>query len=561
MIVAERTWQDVALEMMREQSARPVVRKWSKRLGVSDKTIYRQARRHGYRSGKQVREDARQLPDDVQDHITSIAHIYLRRPAPGTESRMTIETAVDIYREHMAAKGTPVNLPSIARITQLLREHKLTRRDQRQPTPKLKMRSLYPNHVHQYDTSVCRYYLNPDQRIVPIGKAEDYKNKPGRFDKKQRLIRHILIDHATGAFYVEYSTTQRQTDDATFLYHGWKRKEDGFIFHGVPRMLILDNDNTIRSHAMMRLYNYLGIEIPDVIPYHSWVKGTVEEFNLCWERWFEMKFLFQKSGDLDEINRWAFNEAVRIQNTKIHSRHGMTRFAAWDAAVGEHLREIVDLDTYKQMLYSVPDTRKVRIDGSIFFKGQVYKVEDPELWGTRVDVIVHPFKYEDDMAITVQWPSRKEPVSMVVPDIKTYTLIPRKLQEFGFDQDAVVWGNYKAVAKTAREKALEGVESAGIQEEVLTPFLDSVTAEMKQRFPQRIGRPIEKAADIASGPVPMSRIKAKQALCKLMGRGLSNWEAAYVDDKLKGRTVFYSDVEELARFFEASGQTEMKKEA
>lgn len=558
--ICTETKKQIATDMIaaakKGESPREVALVWAGRLGRNIKTVYRYAKSNGYKSGRKPRAD-RGVSPDLERHLLNIFHIYHRRGRKnGNESSMSIETAVTIYLNELSSQGITIELPSISWIQQIGRRWQVSRRDAKRRTPHIDLVSTHSNEVHQLDFSVCRYYLDKKAEITNIGyisKSQEYKNKSFTPKGKRRLVRMVLIDHATGAFFVQYTFQQRIEDIAEFLYQAWKNKGDDFIFHGAPEKLIIDNDVALHSHAMLRLFAYLEIEIPAVEVEAPRVKGTVEGFMRIWESWFEMQFLFQKSGSLEEINKWAYDFSILLQQTRKHRRHGMTRFAAWDGNIGEHLRELPEKAVYQQMLYSEPKQRTVKPNGMIEFKGpkgHKYRVTDQELFGFKVDVYVHPYLYQETGAITIQFPPQGTSLDKYPPgmEIKTYTITPEFERNLGFAEGGTHWGDYApALEPTQSEQRFKQIEEAPIGKQVLMPFNAAAGKIKKGLFPPRIGKKIQATPDITGGPQPLSKIKAKQHLAGLLGRNLTPEDIRLFDQHLKGRTVFEADVNALAQ--------------
>lgn len=563
--VDAHTKKQIALDMQRAVNnggLKPVVEMWAKRTGRSTKTIYRYGRDYGFTSKRKKRKDAFQVSPELEKHLTNILYIYHRKSREnGSESGMPFETAVEKYQNHMRSlAGSEVELPSISWMQQIVRRWQASRKFAKEPTSNIQLRSLYPNHVHQLDFSICRYYMDPNKKIVYLKKSQDYKNKVGDYSKKRRLVRMVLIDHATGAFFVQYYFKQRTIEIAEFLYHAWRNKSDDYIFHGAPELLIIDNDKALHSHMMMRLFKYLDIEIPEVEPEAPRVKGSVEGFMRIWENWFEMNFLFEKSASLEEINKWAYQEAIRIQQKKVHRRHKMTRFEAWDKYIEDHLRELPPYEIYQQMLYSEAETRKIGKNGKLSYKGKEYTISDKELHGWKVDVRIHPYLYNESKIITVQFPPEgvsKENIPFM--NVKTLTVAPDVDGAFGFSNTAVTWGDYaEKKGKTQSEKTFDRIAEAEISAHEIKPFSDAQPYE-SGKYPTRMGETIKASPDIQTGPVPMTKFSGKKYLYQLLGRFLTGPDIAAFNDRFKERTIFEADVEALAA--EIQEQEKQIKEA
>lgn len=555
-------WAMVGREMNESPTAKPVVLKYSKKTGLAPKTIYKNAGVYGnYKSGKKQRSDAGKLDPEVEMHLWNIAAIYLKLPdkvkSSNKESKTPLEVAIEMYIQSFEL---PPRLPSASRIHQIFREWGISKRYMRMPQAKLQLKSKHPNHVQQYDSSVCLYYMDPDEGVTPISKGEDYKNKEfGRLlnqkaKKKRRLVRHIVIDHYSGAFYVEYSFLQEIIDYADFLYRAWAQKDDGFIFHGAPGVFFIDNDSGLRSHAMMRLYSNLEIEVPAIEPYHAWVKGVAENFHRVWELRFETRFLHQQSNSLEQINKWAREYALKFQKSFIHRRHRKTRFAMWNTIEKEQIREIPDYTTFQKLVHANPVSRKVNYRGKFTYydrkKKMTFEYEVPDLRNRWVDVIVHPYLYQKNQAVTVYWPSQKDSQeTFLTEEIQRLTVLPTFLNQGGFAEKsdtAVNVGEYKDVKPTKSEMNIAKVKGMKVPE--LKPFDDSKPVDDIEYLP-KTGTPINPEVEKEFTAITYnSTIQFKSAIVDRLGRRMKPEELGYIKSMRK-KEFTQEDLEHcIARF-------------
>ncbi len=559
MQLCEAFWLEQVHEVYRRGKAAPVVDEICDKYGLGRNTVYKQLRVNGWKSNRARRSDAFELSDDMRMHVERIAHIYHRKGREhGKESRTPLERCVQLYVESFPVEMRP-ELPSVSTVYKYFRRLGISRKDAVTPTPKNDMRPLFSNHVHQYDTSVCRYYLDRDNGIKHMPRAQFNRNKLKNYTGKRMLIRHLMIDHLSGAFYVEYSTTQQTLDVADFFYRAWAPKDDDqYIFHGIPRQLWTDNDSVLRSYAVRRLMEYLEVEYPPVTPHHAWVKGVVEQMHLNWERWFESGFLFQKSGDIDEINRWAYDYAIRFQKERVHTRHKMTRFQAWDHAIKEALREVPGYYKFMQLLHRKPEVRTVRSNGSFSYKGKAYKLDG--IYSTKVDVIEHPYLYEVSGALTVQYPSSSLNIENIDKrKIQTLTVVPVEEDTYGIPKSGVVPGTYKSKKKTDSEKNFDKVKAAELETEV-KPFGRNAERVAAIQFLNRVGNVIKTGADVEFKAIEYNPIRAKKELASRLGRALTQAESDTISTRFENK-ISSKQIDELEAEFRRASLQEKSKEA
>jgi len=563
MRVNTNTLFQIGQEMQAARKATEVAQTWAANLGYSYKTIFKKVRDAGfYESGKKKRHNAGRLDPVLQDHIYKIAAVYHtipRKRKPGIEGKMPLELAVEMYRDSLDHE---IELPTPGRIYQILRQQKISRRHKKLEKPKLRMKTLHPNHVFCYDTGVCNYWMDPDGKIQLIPRAHDYPGKE-RYNKKTRLVRHIIIDMFTGAFFVWYTFQQKRVDYFEFLYKAFAQKEGGFIFHGLPGILLMDNDIGLRSHILMRFLAYLNIKVPVIEPYSPWVKGTVEDMMKQVARWFESRLMFQETADIDKINEWANAWAIKFQKTRKHSRHKMSRFECWDRYIinpetGEsHLREIPDFQTCQKLLHFDPEPRNVNKQGEISYKGKTYIV--PGLYNTKVDVIEHLYLYEKNNAITVSYPSAEECKDNYLDfEIQKVTLLPDETGVGNYPENAVVIGDeYGRLVNDRATKNLKIV--ADLTEDVVKQikpmnFTDNTGIE----FIPKTGTLVEVATEQDYSENMYTKRQVKLEVSRQLRRPLNTFELTYIAD-LEDRKFSTEEIKGFISIFVDNSQKNRKK--
>lgn len=515
--------------------ASPFMKEIIQKTGMSRNTIYTRLKEiGGWKSGNKTRCDADVKINTVyREFLEIVSAIWNQKIKVEEFDRTNMPLAL---ATHLAKKYKPwpqeiLDL-SDSHIGLMLRKLKISKTEAKKQPSFIKLKSLYSNHVHQMDTSICRYYIDPKQfKIIRTTSGSNYKNKPIQWDKRKiPLIRWILVDHLSGAFFVYYSLGNNQLDVAEFLYLAWKKKDDLslFPFHGLPCKLILDNDKAMRSHAMLRLYKYLEIEIPNVKPHRPRVKGTVEQLMKWWEIWFESRFLLNQPADLEEINRKAYQCAIELQSTRIHSRHKMTRFAKWDQAINlEKFRECPPYKIYQTCLHGKPKVCIVNGDGSFRFNGKKYYLEG--ISRTKVDVIVHPFKYAMDFSVTVQYPSRSQNKrNYLAEEIQTYVVQPIPDNMDGFN-NAIEWGEYGKAPDTLRERNLKIVDQTAekLDNEKFDPFEFEQPAA---HFIPKNGKPVIPVSEFTFKEKELTKEDLLYDLAERLARPLRHEEITHINE-------------------------------
>jgi hypothetical protein len=393
----------------RGELLRAYAREWS----VDERT----ARRHaGVRVRPPVPKEA-PAPDPILDQVVSLwlASATEKFKEPTTPLWRVVEEAENA---RLIAPGTL----SVGQLRRYLDRHHLSLREQRRGAPHIHQRSEHPNHVHLADVSWCRqYHLRRDGRIdvqsYARGTAE-YRNKD--LPRGSHLLRFVLVDHASGALYVQYHTDETAPTLLTFLAGAWfpkrQRREVGptgverwwpapfepeawdtwsalplhrdYPFRGVPRILVLDRGAANQAEVTQRLCERLGVQL--IIAQRARAKGPVESMMWKWERAFEGSLAVQPAPDLRTLNIWALDFLARWSLTRTHRRHGMTRMQAWTQIEREQLRELTGgWPVFRELATRAPEPRTVKsgdVGGYVSHEGRDWRVPDPALIYQRVHV-------------------------------------------------------------------------------------------------------------------------------------------------------------------------------
>lgn len=315
-------------------SSTALVHRFAQMLGKNPNTIYSWLRTYaGYRSGRKKRADAGTtvLPEQTLHFIAAA-----KREGVRGNGKATLPTAVAMNIAH--GNGIDVTL-SESRINALMRQRRLDARAQQQARSHQVLRSLYPNHVHQIDPSLCLIYYTPRGQAI-MRDEEFYKNKPASLDKvRLKVWRYVRYDHASGALDVRYYEALGENQHCLFefLLHTWGQQPHR-LSHGVPRLLLWDKGSANTSFAIRRLLDALGVEHRTHAPGHAWAKGGVEQGNNLVETHFESRLRFEPVDTVAQLNAAAaawvrdFNaNAITHVDCRVVRQSGqpMVRDALW----------------------------------------------------------------------------------------------------------------------------------------------------------------------------------------------------------------------------------------
>lgn len=429
-----------------------ILAKYEERTGFIKQHLYRIAKEHGWASGNKQRTDRGVLRSGLNtDHVEFVAALLYETGRDNKGPIMPVERAIQIAEDNGIIEPGQI---SPATMNRILRERQISKMHQKAETPHTEMRSLHPNHVHLVDVSVCIQYYLKNGRMGIMDERDFYKNKPQNFAKiKTRLLRYVIDDHFSGAYYFKYynTTGETQANLYDFLKEAWAHKQDErFPFRGVPFQMLMDTGAANTSKAIVAFMRRLDINIPKGMPYNPRRQGAVETTHKIIEEWFESGLRLQPAHTVEELNAWARDFMIWHQAVKKHTRHEMTRTACWMLITQAQIREL-PADDLLQDCYALPEEeRTVSGSYSISFRGNEYNLKHVEALfrGAKVMAILKPFK----------WPIIDILYNGKIYEVKPLEILPAYLG--GFRADAAIIGQeYKAQPETMTQQAIKRFEN------------------------------------------------------------------------------------------------------
>lgn len=430
--------------------------------GVSRGTVYRRLRIYaGYRPERKPRSDRgkSRLETDALEFMASSMQQSVRANDKATKP---IAVAMNVA----AQNGFDVNV-SEGTVARLLRQRQLDTRTQRSARNHLRLRSLFPNHVHEVDPSLCLiYYMGGKQRA--IRDDEIYKNKPGAIGRIQKKVwRYTRYDHASRTIDVRYyeADGENQANLFDFLMYTWGRV-DNRLSHGVPRIMLWDKGSANTGGGIKRLLDALGVQHIVHATHHAWAKGGVESANNIVETQFESRLRDEPVTSVEQLNAaaaaWARDyNANKIEHVdaRVFCDDGQRRVRddMWSLILQtpEQLVELPPRSVCAWFLTGAEHTRIVR-DGRIRFahpvsgKSELY---DLQPWA---DQIYNGQKLEitpmllGDCVLRVELPSADgAPHYIEVAPVREFDAFGRPMT------GAVIGEEYKFAPQTAAEVATQ----------------------------------------------------------------------------------------------------------
>ena len=453
-----RDWVDNLIDTLSRSNGNrnAVLASYMKQTGLSLGSLYRRIKERGWDSGRTARKDRgtmKTLTQGQLDVMAGLVHVT-RREIKG--AIMPAGRAMEITEDNGIIDPGSVSVSTVRRH---LRQNQISSRMLNEPTPYTPLRSLHPNHVHEFDVSVCiQYYFKGGLRIM----REDlfYRNKIENYVKiKDRLLRYALTDHFSGTIFFRYYYAGGETELNLLRYfmEAWGKKEDERLpFHGVPRILLMDKGSANHAAGVKSFLKELEVEIPEGMPHKPRRQGQVENAHNIIEENFESGLKIQPATDEARINSWAMDWLIKYNATQKHRRHGMTRTACWLLIKEDQLRILPSKEKCQDLMVRPTFTRVVNPDYTISYKNNFISVKHIEGIRPGVMVTCHILAFRDDV------------INVIYQD-KTYEcpIIPRLPAHLGgFRSDAAIIGQeYKAQPETLTQQAMKRFDNMAYGED------------------------------------------------------------------------------------------------
>ena len=175
-------------------------------------------------------------------------------------------------------------------------------------------------------------------------------------------------------------------------------------------------------------------------------KGQVEKANDMVETAFESSLKLVEVDSIDELNGLAERWMRYFNGTKTHSRHGMTRYQAWNKIKPEQLILPPPTEYCRELAVSAPKEAKVSPELEIRFSGRHYSVKDIPgvMVGQKLLVAKNP--WDETGARIATWDAQGNEIWQAVEAIE--------FDDFGFREGAALMGaEYKPAADTPAQQA------------------------------------------------------------------------------------------------------------
>ena len=519
-------------------------------LGMSTATLHRHLGKITVKPERKKRSDAGDV-SLTRDEAVAISAALMTSHRKSNKRLMSIGQAVEVMRangEVRAERTDPVTgelVPlSDSAIARALRHYNLHPDQLNRPTPAVELKSLHPNHVWQVDASLCvLYYLNArtesESGLQVMERDKFYKNKPANLKRIEadRVWSYEITCHYSSTIYLQYVMGAESGTNLADCFINAIQKREGDPFHGVPFVLMMDMGSANTSGLFTNLARRLQVKTIAHAPGNARATGQVEKTRDLIERSFESGLRLRPVRDLAELNAQAQRWARWFNATKVHSRHGKTRYDAWMTITAEQLRVAPPVEICQALLTESPETRKVTDFLTVSYKGREFDVRGvPNVMvGEKLHITLNPWVLDAAMVVDTDVEGNEvlHSIPLVVRDDAGFRTDANVIgEDWKRPADTQLEANRKEVDRFAYD-ATTDAEAEAKRKAKAVPFggridpgkvidqapertflprrgTDLQTTVSTQKAPARVLSPFEAAAELVRLGVTMTRETSAQ---------------------------------------------------
>jgi len=222
----------------------------------------------------------------------------------------------------------------------------------------------------------------------------------------------------------------------------------------VPKLLMLDLGGANTSAAFASVCLALGVRCWFNAKGNPRGKGQVEKAQDIVERKFESRLKTMPRDEvakLEQINALAAQWCRTFNATAVHSRHGLTRDAAWMRIKPEELITVPDAALLRKLAVSPAEERQVTPGLTVKFEGREWDVKDVPGVSVGQKLLVCRNAFDEKSAHALGHSEDGMQIYHVLPEVR--------FNEYGQRVDAPVIGeSYKRHADTPVQTNIKAME-------------------------------------------------------------------------------------------------------
>ena len=157
-------------------------------LNYSEQWVRDRLKDLGFVKSRKSRSDRGQS-SVTREQCILVSNLIMQASRDNGKQLMSLKQAVEIA----CANGLVSSAVSESTVSREMRRHRVHPEQMNKPKPHTQVRSRHPNHVWQFDVSVCvLYYLRESEGLKVMPRDEFYKNKPENVEKikNDRVLRY-----------------------------------------------------------------------------------------------------------------------------------------------------------------------------------------------------------------------------------------------------------------------------------------------------------------------------------------------------------------------------------
>ena len=449
-------------------SKEAVYAQFCEELGLSRTVLLAKLKQQGLGKDRKPRSDkgVASLPQAEAQAIVRWQRENARKVGGGrTKNMVSLQNAVDILRSNGVIQAQTVcpetgeiKKQSLASIRRAIDVYQLSAAVLDARSPSIEVAAAHPNSEWQIDASICTlYYLPKDGGLQEMKTMMFEKNKPENFKRIEldRVWRFVVVDKASHAIYVEYLFGGESGANLAQVFINAMQQRDGEHFWGVPKLLYCDPGAAMTGAVLRQLCASLGVDMKWHMPGAARATGSVEKAQDIVERGFESMLKARPVHSMADLNAFATQWRKRFGAQAVHSRHGMTRYAAWSTITTEQLVQAPSVEVCKELATTAPKQCTVTQTLTVRFKGQEYQLDAATFSGVYVGqkVMVTRNAWSTDRVNVVD--------STHPADAAPHIAVLVERGELGYRVDSYNRGEgYRSHSHTSAQKQVQVLEEA-----------------------------------------------------------------------------------------------------
>ena len=467
-------------------------------LQCSTATVYRRLEAAGLDLGRKRRSDAGSAAVDL-DELKLLGATLMASRRDNDKQLWSTRRAVSALQ----ANGLLSSELSAGRLAEVLKAQGLHVEQLARPHATTALRSPHPNWLWQIDSSTSVLYKDKTGRMRSMSTDEFYKNKPQNFARvvNDLITRYLAVDHASGAFRGRYYLGGESAENLIdFFIHAVTKGLSPM--HGVPLHVYTDQGSGNKAGLWLNFARNLDVKLLRHEVGRANATGSVEKHGDLWERGFEGGFPFMDPEQitLDWLNAAGEEWAAQFCASERHSRHGMTRDAAWLLIRQEQLRVPESVALLRELASAEPQTRRVSNTLTISFRvrGEARSYSVRGLAGAgpaeKLTVRINPYRAPAIDVLVGTDAEGREQWQLVEPEL---------VDQYGFPLDAPVLGEgFRPAANTVLDdNRHELLRRTYRQEGAPLPTLEEAQ-RLRKAHAQALGGALDPMADVRATERP-----------------------------------------------------------